>query len=260
MRDTLVTRLRAAGCVFAEQEATLLIAAANSDPTYLDQLATARAHGTPLEQLLGWVEFAGLRLSVSAGVFVPRQRTLHLLDRALGELRRIPAERTRTFVEAFAGVAPLAAAVSDNLRDVRVLACDRDQRALRCSSSNLGDRGAVCQSNVLNGIPETYRHGVDVIAAVPPYVPDGDLGLLPREARDYEPLSALCGGVDGLDWIRALIREAAEHIAPGGLLLIELSERQLESAAEYGRSRGWQPEHTVQPDDSLTTVLALRAG
>lgn len=258
-RESITAQLRAAGCVFAEDEADILRETAGDDTGHLARLVRARADGAPLEPLVGWVEFAGRRLSVGPAVFVPRQRTLRLLDLVLGELRRPPGTRARTFVEAFAGVAPLAAVVSSELPDVRVLACEQDPAALRHATVNLADRGAVVPSDVLTGLPDTHRGHVDVIAAVPPYVPDDDMALLPREARDHEPASALSGGPDGLRWIRALIDEASDWIQPGGLLLVELSDHQLAAAAQYGVGRGWRQEPTEQEDESRTTVLALRA-
>jgi release factor glutamine methyltransferase len=78
---SIVTRLRAAGCVFAEDEAALLIATARS-PEELDEMVERRAAGLPLEQVLGWAEFCGLRIAVDPGVFVPRRRTEFLIGQA----------------------------------------------------------------------------------------------------------------------------------------------------------------------------------
>lgn len=258
-RSEIAAQLRAAGCVFAEDEAYILIEAAGDDAERLAQLVQARADGAPLEPLVGWVEFAGQRLSVGPGVFVPRQRTLRLLELVLDELKQLPSARTRTFVEAFAGVAPLAAVVSSELPDVRVLACEQDPVALEHATVNLADRGTAHRSDVLSGLPHALRGDVAAVAAVPPYVPDDDIVLLPREARDHEPAVALSGGPDGLRWIRALIDEAAAWIEPGGLLLVELADHQLTAAAQYGDGRGWRQEQTDKDDESRTTVLALRA-
>ena len=101
-RESIAAQLRAAGCVFAEDEADILRETAGDDTGHLARLVRARADGAPLEPLVGWVEFAGRRLSVGPAVFVPRQQTLRLLDLVLGELRRPPGTRARTFVEAFA--------------------------------------------------------------------------------------------------------------------------------------------------------------
>ncbi|WP_433561113.1 methyltransferase [Nocardia sp. CA-151230] len=80
--ETLVARLRAAGCVFAEDEAALLLDSA-ADADHLESLVTQRIAGFPLEHLLGWAEFRGLRVAVAPGVFVPRQRTSFLVEQAI---------------------------------------------------------------------------------------------------------------------------------------------------------------------------------
>src|SRR3954462_3557379 len=83
--DVVVARLRAAGCVFAEDEARLLLAGAAPDA--LDALVARRVAGEPLEPLLGWAEFCGLRVAVAPGVFVPRRRTEALVEEAVALFR-----------------------------------------------------------------------------------------------------------------------------------------------------------------------------
>lgn len=151
--DAIAAQLRAAGCVFAEDEADILLETAGDDADRLAGLVRARADGAPLEPLVSWVEFAGRRLSVKPGVFVPRKRTLRLLDLVLGELRRLPGALARTFVEAFAGVAPLAAVVSSELPCVHVLACEQDPAALRHATANLAAAGASFSPTSYQGSP-----------------------------------------------------------------------------------------------------------
>ena len=103
MTDVLVARLRAAGCVYAEDEAALLRAEAAGE--HLEALVARRAAGEPLETVLGWVELDGLRLRVAPGCFVPRQRTVLLA--------RLAVEASpSTFVELCCGVAPVTALVA----------------------------------------------------------------------------------------------------------------------------------------------------
>jgi len=80
--EVVIARLRAAGCVFAEEEAALLTSAAGS-PAELDAMVARRAGGEPLEQVVGWAEFAGLRVFVNPGVFVPRRRSEFLVEVAV---------------------------------------------------------------------------------------------------------------------------------------------------------------------------------
>lgn len=247
----LTARLRAAGCVFAEDEAAILLERAGSDAALLEELTMRRIDGEPLETLVGWVDFGGLRLAVGPGAFVPRQRTLALAERAVRELEDLLGSGSGrpVFVEAFCGVAPVATTLAEVFgRDSnatgstpRIFACDTDPLALGYARKNLGSAGEVCLANVLDGLPEELRGRVDLIAAVPPYVPEDELELLPHEARDHEPLAALIGGTDGMRWIDALVEEAAEWLVPGGVLLVEFAERQERAVRDLSALLGFVP-------------------
>ncbi|MDT5036657.1 MAG: release factor glutamine methyltransferase [Micromonosporaceae bacterium] len=263
-RSALVTRLRAAGCVFAEEEADLLIAAATT-PADLAAMVDRRATGLPLEHVLGWAEFCGLRIAVDPGVFVPRRRTEFLVHRAAALIRRArvpvpgaaPARPTTVVVDlccgsgalgialvaalsadAGAGVDPDAtvdadgnAAVAADLCPVEVYAVDIDPAAVRCARRNVAALGGVRRAEVYLGdlydpLPATLRGRVDLLLANAPYVPTDAVGLMPPEARIHEPLVALDGGADGLDVLRRVIAEAPSWLTPGGHLVFETSERQ----------------------------------
>ncbi len=260
--DPLVAALRGAGCVFAEEEAEVLRSHAH-DAAHLKHLLRARLDGAPLEQVVGRVDFRGLRLQVGPGVFVPRQRSTLLADAAVGavkahcaraEERAAPAR----FVEAFCGVAPIAATIRAEVLDAQTHGTDVDTAALEYARANLGGSAGVHTGSVLEGLPANLRGRVDVIAAVPPYVPDAQADLLPREARDSEPHSALFGGEDGLDLVRELVAQAAGWSAPGGILLVELNTAQAASACRAGHRHGyrtsWRPE-----TDGHTVVVAFEA-
>ena len=132
--DPLVARLRAAGCVFAEDEARLLRAAAGS-PAELDALAARRVDGAPLEALLGWAEFCGLRIAVDPGVFVPRQRTAFLVAQAV---RR--AGPGAVVVDLCCGTGAIGAAIAAAAPGVEVHAADVDPAAVACARRNLPAR------------------------------------------------------------------------------------------------------------------------
>lgn len=255
--DPLVTALRRAGCVFAEEEASIL-RASTDDATDLDRLLRARVDGAPLEQLVGWVAFRGLRLEVGPHVFVPRQRTMLLADVAIAEVRARMLDRpneTVQFVEAFAGVAPIAAAVRAERLSAQVHATDLDEEALRYARANLGDSAGIHRGSVLTSLPPDLRGRVDIIAAIPPYVPDAHVDLLPREARDFEPSVALFGGEDGLDHARELIAQAVHWLAPGGALLLELHSTQVEAAHTSADQLGYRTAHRSAPDGHTAVVI-----
>ncbi|MGC5614658.1 SAM-dependent methyltransferase [Georgenia sp. Z1491] len=277
-RDAVVDALRTAGSVFAEEEAEILRGSAEH-PAELDRMLARRLVGEPLEHVVGHVRFGGLRLSVGPGVFVPRRRTRRLVAAALHAAREVLSTRAcarpPVIVEAFSGVAPVASAVREALPSAEIHAVDSSPVALEHARTNLGPDAGIQRGDVLQGLPATLRGRVDVVAAVPPYVPDDAIDLLPHEARDHEPHAALLGGPDGLDHVRALVTQAAQWLGPGGVLLVELHRDQEEPAAEHGRSHGLLPERApcagLAPDDAddadddpwsddeQTVVLVLRA-
>lgn len=259
--DELVTELRSAGCVFAEDEAQILRSRA-ADGEQLARWVRRRVAGEPLEHIVGIVEFAGLDLVVGPGVFIPRQRSRLLAAVASGEVRATPDSKTPVFIEPYCGVAPLAAVVARDHPHAAVVVSDVDPVALDYARRNVGPRARVCEGAGLSGLPSELRGGVAVIAAVPPYVPDDELDLMPGEARDHEPVATHAGGAAGLAEVRRLIVDAAEWLAPGGVLAVEMHRDQTDEAAGLATRSGSTAtvvtEHPAYADDGHTAVLVMR--
>ncbi|MFC3979568.1 putative protein N(5)-glutamine methyltransferase [Streptosporangium jomthongense] len=247
--STVAATLRAAGCVFAEDEAELLVSAARA-PEELALMVERRAHGLPLEHVLGWAEFCGLRIDVDPGVFVPRRRTEFLVRQAIGLARGGPA----VVVDLCCGSGALGAALATALGTapttvsgtvsgtapgtalgvaVELHAVDIDPAAVRCARRNLAAVGGrVHEGDLYDPLPAGLRGRVGLLVASPPYVPTEAIRLLPAEARVHEPMVALDGGVDGLDVVRRVARTAPRWLAPGGHLLVETSLRQAPGTVE----------------------------
>lgn len=219
----VVARLRAAGCVWAEDEAALLVEAASS-VDHLERMLARRVAGEPLETVLGWVGFLGRRLVVAPGVFVPRRRTELLARLAAARTASArAADGTPVVVEMCCGVAPVAACLDASRAEVH--ACDLDETALACAASN-APHAALHLGDLYDALPAGLAGRVLVLAANAPYVPTGRLAAMPAEARDHEPRTALDGGPDGVDLHRRLARDAPHWLAPGGVLLVETSPAQ----------------------------------
>lgn len=230
-RSAVAGRLRAAGCVFAEEEARLLTAAAASADE-LERMLNLRAAGHPLEYILGWAEFCGLQIAVEQGVFVPRSRTA-LLVREAAVLARPGA----VVVDLCCGSGAVGAALAARSKAIELHAADVDPAAVRCARRNIGPAGQVYRGDLYAALPAALRGRVEVLVANAPYVPTGDIGLMPPEARVYEPRAALDGGPDGLHLQRRVVAGAPAWLAPGGHLLLETSARQApETAALFVRS------------------------
>ncbi|MEU4209996.1 putative protein N(5)-glutamine methyltransferase [Streptomyces sp. NPDC026206] len=237
LRSSLVTRLRAVGCVFAEDEARMLISAART-PADLAAMVNRRVAGLPLEHVVGWAEFCDLRIAVDPGVFVPRRRTEFLTRQATGLARRDPDGPPAVVVDLCCGSGAVGAALAAALGRVELHAADIDPAAVRCARRNIaGAGGLVHEGDLYDPLPASLRGRVDVLVANAPYVPTEAIGLLPPEARDHEPQVALDGGADGLAVQRRVTEAAPRWLAPGGHLLIETSERQAPSTVEaFARS------------------------
>ncbi|MGZ4668447.1 MAG: putative protein N(5)-glutamine methyltransferase [Blastococcus sp.] len=249
----VVARLRAAGCVFAEDEARLLQAAAPS-PAELGLMVDRRVAGLPLEQILGWAEFCGLRIAIDPGVFVPRRRTEFLVRQAAG--RTSPGA---VVVDLCCGSGALGAALAAAVGGLELHAADIDPAAIACARRNLAAVGGRAYAgDLFEPLPATLRGRVDVLLANVPYVPTEAIALMPPEAREHEPRTALDGGADGLDVARQVVGAAPDWLALGGLLLFETSERQAVHAYEIVAGSGLIPE--VLEDDELgaTVVTGTR--
>ena len=246
--EDLVERLRAAGCVFAEEEAALLLEAAGS-AAELDRLVAERVAGRPLEQILGWVEFAGLRIVVEPGVFVPRRRTGFLVEQAVGLAGRAPL-----VVDLCCGSGAIGAALTARLPDLDLYAADLDPVCARCARRNLpGAR--VFQGDLFAALPVQLRGRVDLLVVNAPYVPTDAIAYMPPEARDHEPRLALDGGADGLDVHRRIAAGAPDWLAPGGHLLIETSELQAPGARSMLAAVGLGASVVHSEDVDSTVVI-----
>jgi release factor glutamine methyltransferase len=244
----VIIRLRAAGCVFAEDEARLLISAART-PAELDAMVARRTAGLPLEQVLGWAEFCGLRIAVAPGVFVPRRRTEFLVRQA-AELARPGA----VIVDLCCGAGAIGAALAAAVPRAEVHAADVDPAAVRCARQNLPG-GRVYSGDLYEPLPAGLRGRVEILAANVPYVPTREIGFLPPEAREHEPRAALDGGADGLDVLRQVAAGAAGWLAPGGSLLSEISQDQIPAAGAALAAAGLTARVAASPDLEATVII-----
>jgi release factor glutamine methyltransferase len=280
---SVVARLRAAGCVFAEDEAAVLLSAARS-LAELDALVQRRAAGEPLEQVVGWAEFAGQRILVDPGVFVPRRRSEFLVSVAigLGRSRMGGGDAIPVIVDLCCGTGALGLAVAAGLTvsgdaggtasasgagtvwrkpgQVELHAADLDPAAVACARRNVEPAGGhVYVGDLFDALPDGLRGRVDVLICNAPYVPTGDVAFLPAEARDHESLVALDGGLDGLAVLRRAALGAPSWLAPGGALLVETSERQAAEMAAAIAAAGLRPVIHTDEDTAATVVTGRTA-
>ncbi len=260
-RLAVIARLRAAGCVFAEEEARLLFGTARTAAELVD-MVESRVDGRPLEHVLGWAEFCGLRIAVDPGVFVPRRRSELLVRQAVrlagGSGSTIAGPESPLVVDLCCGSGAVGAAVLSRLGKGVLHAADIDAAAVSCARRNLPAGAHVHQGDLYDALPGVLRGRVDVLVVNAPYVPAGKIALLPAEARLHEPAVALDGGADGLDVARRVVEGAASWLATGGSVLVETSDRQApELVAAFART-GLVPRVARSARLSATVVIAPR--
>jgi len=241
--------LRAAGCVFAENEAELLIAAA---PTASDlaRLVDQRIAGLPLERVLGWAEFCGIRIAIDPGVFVPRRRSEFLVHQAA-----VVTQPGAVVVDMCCGSGAIGAALAA-VRSIDLYAVDIDPAAVACARRNIHDH--VYQGNLFGPLPGTLQGRVDVLVVNAPYVPTDEIAFMPPEARLYEAQVALDGGADGLNIQRRVVASAPLWLAPTGTLLIETSGRQAAHTADMISHAGLKPNVLSSDELDATVVTGIR--
>jgi release factor glutamine methyltransferase len=251
----IINKLQRAGCVFAEDEARLLTLEARTLED-LKNMIEMRAGGLPLEHVVGYAKFCGLRIEVDRGVFVPRQRTEFLVHQA--ETLSCTSD---IVVDLCCGSGAVGVALVEALEKIELYSVDIDPVAVRCADRNVkGFGGHVFEGDLYKALPQSLKVNVNILVANVPYVPTKAIQLLPQEARLHEPKIALDGGEDGIDIQRRVAEEAFLWLAPGGRLLIETSEMQAPHTFEIFSSNGLNTKVARDEELDATVVIGSRSG
>jgi release factor glutamine methyltransferase len=250
LRAHAIDRLRAVGCVWAEEEFEVLSAEAQTAAGFEVMLAR-RLDGEPLEWVVGRTDFCGHRVPVHRGVFVPRRRTEFLAETAVGLLG--PGD---TVLDLACGAGAIALVLAATWLPRQVVAADLDAAAVANAAETLeGWPARALQSDLFEAFDPAQRF--DLIVANLPYVPTDSIQYMPREAFAHEPRHALDGGPDGLDPLRRCAAGLPGRLQPGGWFLTEVSPRQVPVARSILAAVGLRGDEHHGGDDGC--VVAGRA-
>ena len=231
--DPLIARLRAVGCVFAEEEAAEIRRVLGDDAAAADAVVAARGNGVPLEHALGVAVFAGVEVFVGPGVFVPRTRAEALVDDAV-----TARPDARVVVDLGTGSGAIAAALTGRLPTADIHAADIDPNALELARRNADRYGfRVHEGNWWDAFPPELRGRVDLAVAYLPHVPTARLDDILGDYRAHEPDFAVAGGADGLDPLRAVLASMDDWLAPDGVLITLVADEQLDAATAFAEGR-----------------------
>ena len=204
--------------------------------------------GEPVAYLIGEWEFYGLPLDISESVLIPRPDTETLVDHVVAWLRPLPECRV---LDLCAGSGCVGLAVAKFCPGSHVVLGELMEGALRVCRRNIRRSGLTSQVmpwqvDALDGPPPRFGE-FDCIVSNPPYIPDGDIAGLDVSVRDYEPLTALKGGADGLDFYRAISEKWRAALHPGSRLFFEVGIGQADDVLRLMRGEGFG-ELEILPD------------
>lgn len=203
-------------------------------------LLNLRAEGQPAAYLTGKKEFMGIEFVVTPGVLIPRGDTEIAAEKVIEECRK--KEGTVSIVDIGCGSGAIGISTAKYVKDAFVTLIDISREALETASENarlqdVEDRVRVLEGDLLDPVA---HEKFDIIVSNPPYIETGIIPGLQREVRDFEPLLALDGGVDGLDFYKAITSQASKSLKPGGVLIYEIGYNQAQPVSDILEKEGFK--------------------
>jgi release factor glutamine methyltransferase len=204
------------------------------------RMINQRSLGKPLQYITGHQEFMSLDFVVTSDVLIPRQDTETLVEAVIGKLK--PKEHIYhsqviepKVLDIGTGSGCIAVSVAYYIKNCRITAVDISEKALEVAELNANNIGVVdkidfLKSDIFNNLCKGDSI-FDVIVSNPPYIESGSIGTLQREVRENEPVLALDGGTDGLDFYRSIIKGAVDFLKPTGILAFEVGFDQARAVA-----------------------------
>ncbi|HHU22866.1 MAG TPA: peptide chain release factor N(5)-glutamine methyltransferase [Clostridiales bacterium] len=223
------------------------------------ELVGRRLAGEPVAYITGSWEFYGLPMEVGPDVLIPRMDTEVLAETAIKNLKGKSDVRV---LDLCSGSGCLGCAIAHELPSARVVMVDSSPAALRISKNNvllngLSPRVTCIQADVFDP-PPSILGSFDLVVCNPPYIPTGELKNLDPSVRDYEPLSALDGGEDGLDFYRAVLKEWKSVIRETGSLMFEVGIGQAEEVKKMMRLSGFKAVEGIYDTGGIERVITGR--
>jgi release factor glutamine methyltransferase len=185
-------------------------------------LVDKRLQGKPLQYLIGSEEFMGLNFIVTENVLIPRQDTEILVEEIISRFKR---ESNLRILEIGTGSGAISVSLAKFLKQPKLVSLDISKEALSIAKLNakknqVSDQITFIESNLFESL--TVDESFDIIVSNPPYIPSKDILELQREVKDYEPMLALDGGEDGLDYYREITKKSVDYLKKDGLLAYEI--------------------------------------
>lgn len=210
---------------------------------YLRGIAERRVAGEPLQYIIGHMEFLGLKINVGPGVLIPRPETELLVEEVI---KRFNTEcnsqhSAPVFLDLCTGSGCIALSLARRFPKSEVYGTDRSEAAMVYAVQNAGENGITNVRFKLGDLFDPVKGlSFDCIVSNPPYIRRDEISTLQREVKDHEPLEALDGGKDGLDFYRKIVKEAPRRLKKAGMLALELGYDQADEVEKMAGDAGFE--------------------
>jgi release factor glutamine methyltransferase len=227
-----------------------------------EALIARREKGEPIGYIRGFEDFRGIRLVVKPGAFIPRETTQFLAEQAI---RRLRLRKKPVAVDIATGIGAVALAIAADVADAAVFGTDISRIALRLARDN-ARRHRLSNARFLEGsafdpLPSKLRGTVDVIVSHPPYVSTHEIGELPTELLDFEPVESLTdSSPDGLGFVRMLVVESREWLKPDGWLCLEIGPDLARTVRSLLVRAGYRSVRSTKSASPYSRVLVAKRG
>jgi len=216
-----------------------------------------RAKGEPVQYIVGLIEFLGLKIYVGKGVLIPRPETELLAEEAIKTVSRGGVAPPLQILDLCTGSGCIALSLAKGSPEATVFGTDVSKTALRYAKKNALENGVKNVTFLEGSLFSPLKRGLffDLIVSNPPYVKRSDIGGLHREIKEWEPLEALDGGGEGLDFYRRIFSEAGEHLEKGGKIMVEIGFSQAAAVSEIARGAGFKNIETRKDYAGIERIL-----
>ncbi len=240
--------------VLGKNRAEIKLVSSVSEKQYQDimKATTRRMKGESLDNIFGFTEFYGLRFEVNKKVLTPRMETEILVEQVLKSAKNFKKPK---ILDVGTGSGAIAVSIAKNC-DAEVTALDVSKPALSVAEVNAQKNGVKIEflhSDLFNGLKKKQKF--DIIVSNPPYIASGDIKNLDKNVRECDPLLALDGGEDGLDFYRAIIQKATKHLTAGGLIFFEIGKGQAKDVRKFLREGGFDEIKTIKDYNKIERVI-----
>ena len=219
-----------------------------------------REQGRPTQYILGEWEFMGLPFVVGEGVLIPRADTEVLVETIL---ERQQKESMKSILDIGTGSGCIPISLGHYGKFEHIMAVDISQKALGYATKNAHDNQIKIdfyESDLFTNLPAEWKGNLDAIVSNPPYIPKKDIEELMTEVKDFEPMNALDGGEDGLDFYRAIVEQGKDWLKDGGWLFFEIGYDQGEDLRNLLHEFGYTEVEIRQDLAGLDRVALGRKG